>query len=1037
MQFRQAGVTLLILLLTFGGYSLLAVPWIEPLADAHRSRNSQAVTAPVSSLERLSSELARLFPEDAWERDRPKIVETEQGFLLFRDYTPLEDGRMELSPCSLVFYLGSASPERRGLPRGERRGERRPIVMLVPEGALLQFAGDADTTRGEFGRLVGGSLRGEVRLHAPETRPNAGDQIEATTHGVKIDEQRIWTPQRVDFRFGTSHGSGSDLTIGFAARVRSKSGGQLTPAVGGLASLRLEHLDHLHIEPLSPAESAASESRTANLEPRSLLSGYGLFQSKAKSPLEVTCQGPFQFDFEENTARFEESVLVERLVSDAVRDQLRCDDLLIAFQRRGNPTETEQEASARGALEPHRIIARGRPAVLQAPSVGASSRAEYLEYNLQTREFHLRDGTRAHLQHLRAQLETRELRYQFAEDPKRLGQALAEGPGLLTTSLIEEPGKTVTMAWQREMRIRPHEDLHLISLIEQVQFTSAALGTVKANELHVWVIENELAPTENDGQIGTETEIFWDIDRLLASRSVAIDSPRLTARTERLEAWVRRSEPTGRRLGGKQKEQGPPRLAAPRSDKPQGPGGDSAPFPAADARDGHVVLQAELLRLQLLQAGTEWLLEDLAAQRDVLFAHQNQGSTGPQERDLEIRGDVLEALDLVHGNGELTVSGRPAAVTTRGVRTTAADIRLTQSDNRLWIDGAGRMAFFAPPPEPPKGEILYRNQDLEQPQREPDPDVVVTWDQRLDFDGQRARFSNDVQIRGRTPQENGELYEWLAMGRSLDVKLARRVRFAATEGQPTPQIEQVAYRGMVFVEGKTTLAGQQLSLDQLQVDNLGLSQFRDQQPQRIHGDGPGWLSTVRYDDEHGAASRLVYLRVDFERALDGNAGLNKLDFSDRVLAVFGPVPSWSEELDPRRPELLGPRGAVIRCQQLSVADGGANRREAHALELSALGNVEVEAEQYRAHGQRVSYDRNKESLVLEGDPRSQAEIWKKPLKESTVPDVIARKITYRLRDGDIAVEGARRFDWVNPRSPPTQAVNPNSPRSKDPSTPRR
>jgi hypothetical protein len=770
---------------------------------------------------------------------------------------------------------------------------------------------------------------------------------------------------------------------------------------------------------------------------RSLLSGSGLFQSKSRSPLEVACQGPFQFDFEENAARFEESVRVERLVSDAVRDQLRCDDLLISFQRRGDSSDNEQEGGVRGSLEPHRIIAKGRPAILQAPSVGASSRAEYLEYNLQTREFHIRDGTRAHLQHLRAQLETRELRYQFAEDPRRLGQALAEGPGLLTTSLIEDPGKTVTMSWQREMRLRPHEDLHLVSLIDQVEFSSAAFGTVQAGELHVWVIENELVPTDKDGPSGADSDILWDIDRLLASRSVSIKSSRLTAATDRLEAWVRRSEPTGRRLGGKQREQGPPRLTAPRSDRPSGTRGDVAPFPAPDAREGHVELQGQLLRLQLLQSGSEWLLEDLAAQRDVVFAHQNQTASGPVERDLEIRGDVLEALDLVHGNGQLTVVGRPASVTTRGVRTSAADIHLTQSDNRLWIDGAGQMAFFPPPPPSPKGEVLYRNLELDNLQREPDPDVVVTWDQRLDFDGQRARFSDDVQIRGRTPQENGEVYEWLAMGRALDVTMARRIRFAATEGQPPPQIEQVAYRGMVFVEGKMSLAGQQLSLDQLQVDNLGLSQFRDQQPQRIHGDGPGWLSTVRYDDEQSAASRLVYLRVDFERALDGNAGLRKIDFSDRVLAVFGPVPSWSEELDPRSPELLGPRGAVIRCQQLSVADGGANRRESHALELSALGNVEVEAEQYRAHGQRVSYDRNKESLVLEGDPRSQAEIWKKPLKESTVPDVIARKITYRLRDGDIAVEGARRFDWVNPRSPPSQAVNPNAPRTKDPPTPRR
>ena len=76
-----------------------------------------------------------------------------------------------------------------------------------------------------------------------------------------------------------------------------------------------------------------------------------------------------------------------------------------------------------------------------------------------------------------------------------------------------------------------------------------------------------------------------------------------------------------------------------------------------------------------------------------------------------------------------------------------------------------------------------------------------------------------------------------------------------------------------------------------------------------------------------------------------------------------------------------------------------------------------------ARGQRVSYVRNKDLLVLEGDSRGQAEIWKKPLRSNTLPDAIAGKILYRPHDNHIEVDRAQRFEWVNPNAP-SQAKNP-------------
>lgn len=1039
-QLRLSAISFAGLLFAYAVYAGFAVPLIEPPAPAARSEAISEPRLVSASRERLHSELASLFPEDAWERERPKVVETDQGVLLFKDYRPMNDGRIELSPCTLVFFLPGA--------KGEPRTARRAMIMLVPKGAVLQFDGGADTTRGEFGRLVGGSLRGEVRIHAPESRPGANDQIDASTDGVKIDEQRIWTPQRVDFRFGPSYGSGSELTIGLAPRIRSKSGGNLTNAVGGIASLRIERLDRLHIEPPAPEQPSANN---VDLSTRAMRS---LFQGGTNAPLEVFCDGPLEFQLEDSEITFEDSVRVERIVTNSLRDELRCDRLSIFFRHRsgknGSPTIAEEAtppAASRGPLELERIVARGAPATLQAPSVGAAAQAELLEYNLRTREFRLKDGRRAQLQHLQAQIETPELQYQLSEDPQRLGVAWAAGPGLFTTKLVDDPNRPVTIAWNRELKLRPQEDSHLLSLIEDVRLEGPTLGELHTDELHVWLIEmfDPSTATDPDRSDPERSELPVDvqvqIDRLLASGSVRIESLPFSAKTNRLEAWIRRLDPSPATAGFKTPWALTPQLAAPQTGNTasnrgsRGQRGNTAEENAVT----HHVLNGDLLRLQLLQIGTNWALDDLMVEGHAYFAQSD--ADDPESKSLQITGDSIEALELVRGNGELNITGSPASVAAKNITTTAANIHMSQAENHLWIDGEGQMAFYPPPRAKPRGEILYENDDPSVIEQSIPPDMVLSWNRRLDFDGQRAQFSKDVQARGKIRQENREEFDWLAMGNVMEVALRRKLQFAAGSGQPTPEIDRVGFVGSVFIEGRTTLDQRQMSVEQFQLRNLTFSEFRERQPQRLHGDGPGWLSTVRYDEGSNSAedddgplpnpgvisksnngSRLVYLRAEFARAIDGRGNLRQVDFTDRVTAIFGPVQNWNEELDPRAPQGLGPTGVQLKCQQLSLIDTG-NQRNGNGLELIASGNAEVESRDYRARGQRVSYVRTKDLLVLEGDSRGQAEIWKKPLRSNTLPDAIARKILYRPHDQHIEVDGAQRFEWKNPQ-PPVQATNP-------------
>ena len=67
LHFRRYIAALSLLLVAFGLYYLAVPPWLEPPPVIRTSRAEHA--GPVQSSAGVEEDLARLFPEDAWERD--------------------------------------------------------------------------------------------------------------------------------------------------------------------------------------------------------------------------------------------------------------------------------------------------------------------------------------------------------------------------------------------------------------------------------------------------------------------------------------------------------------------------------------------------------------------------------------------------------------------------------------------------------------------------------------------------------------------------------------------------------------------------------------------------------------------------------------------------------------------------------------------------------------------------------------------------------------------------------------------------------
>jgi hypothetical protein len=121
-----------------------------------------------------------------------------------------------------------------------------------------------------------------------------------------------------------------------------------------------------------------------------------------------------------------------------------------------------------------------------------------------------------------------------------------------------------------------------------------------------------------------------------------------------------------------------------------------------------------------------------------------------------------------------------------------------------------------------------------------------------------------------------------------------------------------------------------------------------------------------------------------------------MNFSDQVKSVYGPIPGWDARLDADDPDGLGPRGLTLRCDRLGVAQLSAPDGGRATAELAAENNVQVEVAvkegRVFARSVRMTYSQAKDLMILEGDGRTNAELWHQKYPGGPLSTTSARKI---------------------------------------------
>lgn len=970
-RFVRFVTSLATVVFAYFAYRLVLVPFIEPAAKPRAVAGEASWT---TSADARTQELQALFPPGSWELNRPKVLDTDRAVLLLRDLRELDPYRIELKPCTLILFSGG----------GEDRQGARPVILQAAQGAVLTFAEPINLARGQIGHLDRGSLPGEVTIRSPESRPGAGDQFEVVTHNVQLARDQIKAPQPLRFRYGPSYGSGRDLIIYLttpAGMNLTESGSPRKNRVPLVSAAELVHVDRIRLQLDNPRELASTAQ--AKAEPPA--------ESPAPSlQVEITCQGPFKFDFAGKVATFHDHVDVLRVPAGGPLDQLNCQQLSIYFATSSDRPKSGGKPAGSATpdlqgLQVERIQARGAPAVLQAPSYAATLRAELFEYNFLTRQVRIEDGQKLLLRYQQYDVEARQLEYQFAAGGG-LGRLQARGPGHAYGTLPgqadrpEAAGQTLEVAWNDRVMLQPHQGDHALSVLGGGTLRMHGEGEFAARDLHLWINESP-DPEAPRGQ----PRFRYRPLRMLAEGDVRVDSWQLAGTTQRAEVWIRH-------------EDAPEAAAATAGPK-------QSQDPAQRRRSNQKFeLAADHLQTQLVRRGQETIVEHLVLDGQVRLREVRTEKAG--DVPLAIVGDLVQVDHANTTSARVHVKGRPSEVSARGLTVAGDTIQLSRGENRIWIDSPGKMLLPVSAQRRGAGPGPAADSAAS-------PPLSVAWGGRLDFDGRTARFLRDVHVSGVQRSQQGEVFDLLVMGHELAVTLNQKADLSSDKPPQNLDVQELAFVGGVYLQNTGRLAGSQTSYDQLQVRDLTI----DQSTGRLHAYGPGWGSSVRYDQglaeknlnpaspDEASEPRLVYLRVDYEDEAVGNVLARELEFRGRVRTLYGPVEAWDKTLDPNPAEGVGRGQYLLTSDQLAIADAAArvNGQEA-GLELTALGNASIEGQAFSARAWRVAYAKAKELVILEGDGRADAELWR---KGSTTPDAAAQQIRFWTNTQSIQVDGGR------------------------------
>jgi hypothetical protein len=955
--------------------------------------------------------------------------------LVVDDWQPLDpkptvqdDGR---SPARVAIkrfaVLYFPTPPREGiLP------PRDAVILEAPQGARLDFA-DFRPERWQIGEVTGGRFPGRIIIRSDMREPGPADDLFVETADLEMNAKLLYTDKPVRFRMGQNAGVGRELELRFLAdeHVRPKESGLKLPGMDSLEirrDVRLRLL--LDTSNLLPGADEPS--------PGPSLKGRG--EDGANPPIEVTCSGPFVFDFVRYRASLDRDVEVRQVNPVGPSDQLTCNQLDLYFSPRlaadgtaepsvAQPRRRQQRDLLR--LEPAVLVAEGHPVVVISPARRAEARGERIQIGLREKRVWISGGDDVMLRYGPNVLRAPSIDYQHptAESGTSLGRFHAKGPGVLDyLPDLTKPTQILHAAWQSSIELGREQGQPVLVMDGRPRLMMAEFGGLVADRIKLSMREFEgataAAGLDVPAKQGAESKgkLRLAPDRLTASGSVEIESSQLAGRTDELITTFRLQ--TSAPPAGEATE---PAEAATQSTGGLTSQLAPAPRPVVGTSQQSFRIDAGRMRFEVLMRGQSISPSSAVCEGGVVLREIQPQNTSDQP--LEIRGGQLTIDQIESGTAHIVLTGsgpgdapgsKKAQLTGRGTTVLTDVVELDQRGNRLWSNGPGKATL-----------ILTRGLNGNA-QHSPIP-VDVSWTGGLQFDGQNVLIQKNVVVAG---------VDDTLWCEELSAKLNAPIQFGQSVQSRAVDVAEIDCRGHVSIDHRSRDGVGVTSHERVQLERLTINQRTG----AISGVGPGVIRSTRFgaglasltgpqtggsrqriaSPQTTKGSKLQFLRIDFQHGLVGDMYVRTLTFDGRVRTVYGPVDSWEHELDTSRLEALPPDSVLLSCDQLRInedpiaAAAAPAAREAQSrprgpVQLEAKGNVHIDGQSesqgvFGALADRATYEESKDVFLLEGAMRTPAQLWLRRYPGEQVTPLSAGRIRYDRSTGLPKVEGFQSFE---------------------------
>jgi|GEM_PF-527978 len=1047
-------VTVVTLSLCYGLYRVVFTPLIKPptiSGNKFQYKVNESLASP-----RQSQELADryLVPEIPWAKNAKYQLRTTDAFIYAEDWEPVDsDYAVRFTPFAMVF-----------IQKGKKKTER-PITIIC-DSAYIRFPSKFQITKPSPGRVIGGSLEGDVTIKGPNGMVLTGRNFSFTEASMKL-----WCDSEVKFAYGPHRGKAIGLECELVPVPEPRD--PKVFAVKGIRNVKLRRNVVMNLLFEQDRDSLFTRRRnTQKKKPnRKKTSNQKTTQKKKPVVVQVLSDGNFTYGVESHIAQFEKEVRVYRPTDSGKYDTLLCDILTLLFEpvetQNQNGTKTARNAKKKTAKDEkfqtiestltfrrlHAISSNPhKKVVLISEDNEMTAYLQDLVHDDETRITSLKDP-----QGVKILMRSSEMmcpKIQIVQNQQGEMESLfCQGKGWLEQ--FEENSKNIqfTAQWMGYLKHSKEKN----SELEIIEFEKNAIlrqpkdnSRLVADFIRLWVKNDEndknkvqrvaFLPEGNrtDKKSAEKKKSNYKIERLLAMDNVHLMNSKMIADTKRLEVWFEephtsiRRTPTGSSFPKKfeappqflpERRNGQAQFQVPQDDTSRIPKSHepvTQPYPFVQKRKRSkkstepMQVSADLIRVRAVRQNHTKRKPNKPAsasptnQEYRIAEIWTMGNVKVRQKrsegktPLRMLGNRMHVLNRTEEDQVMHLYGKPAHIYDQKMHIEGSNIHLDRLRNKSWVDGSGLLQL--PVERTLDGEKLKKTSVLD-----------VRWQKKMTFDGLNAFFYDDVQ---------SVLDDSRVLCEEMQVTLTEKLNFVEGQRQSGEKVDiarvyckdQVDFESYIYKYSKLVEVRRGLcaSLTINQTTGKTLAQ------------GPGWitiwqrgrgrragltsLSTTRPNQSLNTdKNKWEYTRIDFNGNSEGNSKTKTNTFKDGVQIVHGPVTRPPETIDP---DMLPKNGGWMRCKSLQMVQHEKVGNRPAYVTMFGEGNAELEGRTFRARSDTVSYDESKELYILRSFGKRKATVWRQLVVGGKSSRQTGRRMEFIPSRNILKIDGATGFDGI-------------------------